>query len=201
MRLILVRHGESQHNVGGFIAGLSGCRGLTGRGLSQARALAERIRKTDEWNDCGALLCSPMRRATQTAEILRDALPVTKAEADDGLCELHPGKADGLSWDDYCATYGTFDLVAFPTRPFSPGGENWSDFLSRVRATLERLAARFAGQTVVAVTHGGFIVASILVLFDIPRPGTGAHLEPAHLSLTEWNFSEGIWRLARFNDQ
>src|SRR2546430_1881588 len=70
----------------------------------------------------------------------------------------------------------------------------------RVSATLERLARRFAGQTVVAVTHAGFIVASVLVLFDIPRPGTGARLDPGSTSLTEWRVAQARWRLVRFND-
>ena len=74
------------------------------------------------------------------------------------------------------------------------------EFAQRVRATLERLARRFAGQTVVAVTHAGFIVASVLVLFDIPRPGTGAHLDPGYTSLTEWRVEEARWQLVRFND-
>ena len=72
--------------------------------------------------------------------------------------------------------------------------------MGRVRATLERLAKHFVGKTVVAVTHAGFIVASILVLFDIPRPGTGAYIDPVHTSLTEWNTADGVWRLNRFND-
>ena len=59
---------------------------------------------------------------------------------------------------------------------------------------------RFAGQTVVAVTHAGFIVASFLVLFDIPRPRTGARVDPTHLSRTEWRVCQGTWKLVRFNE-
>lgn len=69
-----------------------------------------------------------------------------------------------------------------------------------MRATLERLAIQFAGQTVVAVTHVGFIVASLLVLFEIPRPGTGARLDPEETSLTEWRLAEAHRQLVRFND-
>jgi broad specificity phosphatase PhoE len=97
-------------------------------------------------------------------------------------------------------SYETFDLVTSPARAFAPGGESWQEFLERVRATLDRLAVRFAGQTVVAATHAGFIVASVLVLFDIPRPGTGARLDPGSSSLTEWRVEEGRWQLVRFND-
>lgn len=200
MRLVLIRHGQSEHGVRGAIAMPLGCSGLTERGFQRTQALADRLHVTGELNDCRALLCSPVLRARQTAEILAGALPVGVVEEDDGLCEVHPGEADGLSWEDYHAGYGGFDLVTSPTRAFSPGGESWSEFLLRVRGTLERLAERFTGQTVVAVTHAGFIVASFLVLFDIPRPGTGARLDPAHLSQTEWSVSEAAWRLVRFND-
>lgn len=200
MRLVLIRHAESEHGVRGVIAMPSGCGGLTGRGFQQAQALADQLRTTGELKDCRALICSPALRARQTADVLADALPVEVIEQDGGLCEIYPGEADGLSWGEYRAKFGGFDLVTFPVRPFSPGGESWSDFLLRVRATLERLAERFTGQTVVAVTHAGFIVASFLVLFDIPRPGTGTRLDPAHLSLTEWHVSEASWRLVRFND-
>lgn len=200
MRLVLVRHGESEHGLRRMIAGPRGCLGLTERGIHQAQALAGRLRATGELNDCCALLSSPWRRARQTADVLADALPVEAVEDDPGLCELHPGEADGLSWEDYSARYGQFDLLTSPTRPFAPGGESWSDFLARVEGTLSRLAERFQGQAVVAVSHGGFVVASVLALFDIPRPGTGARLDAGHTSLTEWSFSEGTWRLTRFND-
>jgi probable phosphoglycerate mutase len=74
------------------------------------------------------------------------------------------------------------------------------EFIARVRTTHQRLADRFAGQTVVAVTHAGFVVASLLVLFDIPRPGTGSSLEPSYASLTEWRLSGTTWTLVRYND-
>lgn len=198
MRLILIRHGESQHGVRGMIAGMRGCTGLTEKGFRQAHELAGRLAATSGFNDCNRLLCSPVRRAQQTAEILLGGLPVDSMDEDIDLCEVHPGEADGLSWVDYRERYGEFDLIASPDRPFSPGGESWSQFLIRVRSTLDRLPVQHAGQTVVAVTHAGFIVASILVLFDIPRPGSGARLDPEYLSVTEWSVEAGRWKLVRF---
>ncbi len=200
MRLILIRHGESDHARRNVIAGRVSCRGLTERGFQQVQLLAHRFGVTGEVSDCRALLCSPVLRAMQTAEVLARTLPVGPIEQDCDLCELHPGEADGLSWEAYRATYGVFDLPTSPTRAFAPGAESWLEFIERVRATLERLARRFAGQTVVAVTHAGFIVASVLVLFDIPRPGTGARLDPGSTSLTEWRVAQARWRLVRFND-
>jgi probable phosphoglycerate mutase len=192
----MIRHGESEHSLRGMIAGYASCPGLTAHGFQQAQLLADRLRATGEARDCAMLLSSTVLRARQTADALGRELGLGPAEQDCDLCELHPGAADGLSWDAYREKYGTFDLIAEPGRPFAPGAESWGEFLGRVRATLERLATRFEGQTVIAVTHAGFIVAAFLSLFAIPRPGTGARIDPAYASITEWVFSQvyGGWR-------
>jgi len=200
MRLFLIRHGESQHSQRGIIAGYASCPGLTARGFQQAQLLADRLRATGEVADCVALLSSTVLRARQTAEVLGHELGLGLVEQDCDLCELHPGAADSLTWEAYRAMYGGFDLVAEPDRPFADGAESWLEFLGRVQTTLDRLAARFEGQTVIAVTHAGFIVAAFLVLFAIPRSGTGARIDPAYASITEWEFSERVWRLVRYND-
>ena len=200
MRLLLIRHGESEHSLRGMIAGHASCPGLTARGFQQSKLLADRLRATGEASDCVTLLSSTVLRARQTAEVLGRELHLGPIEQDCALCELHPGAADGLSWAAYREMYGTFDLIQEPDRPFAADAESWLDFLDRVRATLDRLATRFEGRTVIAVTHAGFIVASLLVLFAIPRPGTGARVDPAYTAITEWQHTAPTWRLVRFND-
>ncbi len=200
MRLLLIRHGASHHSAAGLIAMPRGCTGLTDAGVTQVDALARRLRATDELADCAALLASPVRRARETADLLLPALSVGGVAIEPGLMKLLPGVADGLSLAQYRAAYGDHDPVALPGHPFAPGGASWRDFLARVRATLETLAARHDGATVVAVTHAGFIVATVLVAFAIPRPGTGAWLAPAHTGLTGWRVADGRWELARYND-
>lgn len=197
MRLILIRHGASAH--GGIIARRLSCPGLTDEGFKQAHLLSRRLNTMPEASDCHAVLSSPVLRAYQTAEVLArsgEILPITQ---DNDLTEIHPGEAEGLSWDAYRSQYGEFDIVAEPSRPFAPGGESWLQFMGRVRAALQRLAETYSGQTVLAVTHAGFIVASILVVFEIPRTSRG-WLEPLHASLTEWNVTPERWTLVRYND-
>jgi broad specificity phosphatase PhoE len=200
MRLLLIRHGESEHSLRQIIAGYASCPGLTARGFQQAQLLADRFGTTGEVSDCATVLSSTVLRARQTAEVLARELHLGPIAQDCDLCELHPGAADGMSWEAYRQAYGTFDLIASPNRPFAAGAESWLDFVGRVQATLDRLAAAFDGQTVIAVTHAGFIVAALLVLFAIPRPGTGARVDPAYTAITQWEFSQASWRLERFND-
>ena len=200
MKLILARHAESMQFFNRIISGPVGCQGLTEKGFVQAQALAERFRGTGEMKDCRVLLSSPVQRTRQTAGILAAALPGCTVEEDPGLCELLPGESDGMTKEEARARYPSFDLLAYPDRKVAPGGESWLDFTGRVRAVMQGLADRYEGQTVLAVTHAGFIVVSVLVLFDIPRPGTGAYLDPDFTGLTEWNYSAGKWQLGKYND-
>lgn len=202
VRLILIRHGDSHHSRRGVIGGPIGCTGLTERGTQQARALGAQLRATGDLGEGVTLLSSPWPRARETADLLALAPPGITVEAHPGLRELDPGEADGLSWADYRARYGAFDLQTSPDRPFSPGGESWTAYTARVETTLEGLAERFAGRTVVAVTHAGFIVNAFLSLFGVPGPGSRrrAWLDPVHTALTEWRVAGTSWHLIRYND-
>ena len=73
-RLVIVRHGEAVSNAEDIVAGHVGCTGLTERGRRQVAALAERLRRTGELEGAAALYSSVLRRAVETAEILRPAL-------------------------------------------------------------------------------------------------------------------------------
>jgi probable phosphoglycerate mutase len=200
MRLLLIRHAESEHSHSRTIADLLGCTGLTTTGVQQAYSLQKRLRTMPKLATCAALLSSPVLRARQTADIVADSLPQCLVINDADLREIVPGLADGMNWESYRQTYGKFDLLGEPDRPFAPEGESWHGFLARVQTTLERLASQYAEQTVVAVTHAGFIIATLFVLFGIPRPGTGARLDPRYTSLTGWELTGGNWRLERYND-
>jgi broad specificity phosphatase PhoE len=67
MRLLLIRHGQSHHEVTNTIADLRGCQGLTPEGLAQARALSERVRRWPDAAEWPILLSSPVPRPTKPA--------------------------------------------------------------------------------------------------------------------------------------
>ncbi len=184
VRLVLVRHGEGNVNVQGMIGGLHGCTGLTERGREQVRALARRWVSASFRPD--VLVSSPVRRARETADLLAASLPGLMVAEDCDLCELHVGAADGLSWSDYDARYGRFHLENEPSRAFGPGAESWAEMMVRVQGCLEELSIRWHDQTVVMVTHAGFIVTSLLWLLAIPNVTGRAYLDPGFTSVTCW---------------
>lgn len=197
-RLVLIRHGEAMVNVDGIIGGLQGCRGLTDLGRRQVRALTAR------WMEAGfrpdVLVSSPVRRARETGDCIASAFPGLVVTEDCALCEMHLGEADGLSWPEYDTRYGRFDLEAEPSRPFAPGAESWADVMARVRTCLDQMAVTHSGETVVVVTHAGFIVASLIALLGMPISTDRAYLDPQFTSITCWHWTPERWTLVTFND-
>jgi broad specificity phosphatase PhoE len=196
MRLILIRHAESRHNFEKLITVRSACPGLTGLGFTQAQALAQRLQASRELEGTTRLLCSPALRARQTAETIAPALGLP-VWVDDRLIEQDTGAAEGLTRAEYEARYGSFNLITEPTRPFAPGGESWEQYTARVEAAMQSIALVHPGQTVVAVTHAGFIVTSFLIQLGKTR----GWIDPAFTALTEWEWKEdrAIWCLVRYN--
>ncbi len=197
MRLILVRHGHSKHGDENIIAGKIGCKGLTEQGRQQAEQLARHLKNQPFSGD--VLLSTSVKRAYQTAATV--AAHINRPlQIHDGLCELLPGDADGLSWTDYRQRYTEFDFAAHPDKPFAPNGESWNQFVDRVKITLNSLYQTYKDRDVIAVTHAGFIVVSFLVLFEAPFFNRRSVIHPDYTGLTEWHVSDEIWQLVRFND-
>lgn len=69
MKLLLIRHAESEHNVRGLLAGSTDS-ALTNHGLTQTQKLGQRIAK--EAHDVKAIFASDLKRAKITAEAIRD---------------------------------------------------------------------------------------------------------------------------------
>ena len=159
---------------------------------------------TTRWSREGfrpdALYSSPVRRARETAEILAANLPGLVVVDDCDLCEMHNGEADGLTWQEYDARYGRFNIMEEPSRPFAPGAESWDDVVARVRCRLEELATRHVGETVGVVTHSGFIIASLLGLLVVQNSSDRASLDPWYTSITSWHRDTKRWSLECFND-
>ena len=201
MRLLLVRHGDAHAGFSGVIGGVQGCAGLTDLGRRQAEALRDHLLASGRVR-ADVLLASTLPRAIETAEIIAPGLGIEMAGQHCDLCEVHTGEADGLTWAEYGTRYGSFDMEAEPDRVFAPEGESWNSFNARVSTMLDRVAAEYEGQTVVAVCHAGVIMASVRRLLGVPHPGTGAQLRPSNTGLTEWEHDPQLdrWTLHSFNE-
>lgn len=164
MRLILVRHGETECNKRDIWHGWDEC-ALTERGQSQARAVAARL--ADEPID--VVYSSPSRRAFETATAIAEQhglIPLIE----EGLRERNAGDLEGMAIPDVLAAHPTIwedrDADLWGWSP--PGGETFAKVLARVRESVERLRARHEGQTVVIATHMGPVRVLLCELAGIP---------------------------------
>jgi 2,3-bisphosphoglycerate-dependent phosphoglycerate mutase len=211
-RVVLVRHGEAECNVSGVCGGPRGCHGLTPLGVRQVEALCDRLGSTGELAGADALYASVLPRAVQTGELLAPTLrtigpggtpgPAPALQLDCGLCELHPGEADALTWGEFTARFGDPDWDTDPDRPIAPGGESWTGFVARVDEALTALVHRHPGQLVVVACHAGVIEASLLSKLPVAGGADGARLglRTHHASMTTWEVEHGRWRLLGYND-
>ena len=205
-RLVLVRHGQGICNVERTIEGVATCRGLSALGLKQAVAVAARLAHDRLTIDHA--ITSPIRRARETADQIAKALDLTLYE-DPQFEEIRPGDAEGLTWDQYSAFYGTTEGWN-ATVPFAPNAEAWTDFAARVAAGLDQISDEHRDKTVLIVAHGGVVDASLFHYFGLdPTVQSPIDFESSNTGITEWerrtftllDTSEvHRWRLARYND-
>ncbi len=204
--LIFVRHGQGHCNVERTIEGVSTCRGLTDLGREQAQRLAERLVRQQLRPD--TIIASPIRRARETVEIVASALNL-ELDFDASFEEVRPGEAEGMTWDQYSAFFGTTEGWN-PNVPFAPGAEAWNDFAARVSSGIDRITSNHAGKKLMVVAHGGIVDASLFHFFGLdPTVQSPIDFETRNTSITEWerrtftppNTDEvHRWRLARYND-
>src|SRR6266542_817653 len=163
MRLLLIRHAESQGN---FERRLQGRREfpLTERGVDQAHALAERLAS----RPLTAVYSSPVGRAMHTAEVIA-AKACLDVIAEPRLQEYDFGEAvSGLTWQEIGEQQSAI-MEAFRSGgldfPAYPGEEGRVAFQDRVRSAMRDIAEHHEGRESVAViTHAGPIT---LFLFDV----------------------------------
>ena len=200
-RVVLVRHGEAECNIAGVVGGRLGCSGLTERGRHEAGALRTRLLETGELAAAEAVYASVLARARETAAIIAPGVGSGGGPRTDcDLCELHPGEADGLSWDEFRLRYGEPDWDHDPDALVAPGGESWTGFVRRASSAVARLADAHRGALVVAVCHAGVIEATLLGFLPVAVHQGRLRLPTQHTSLTEWELGPFGWRLVRYND-
>jgi phosphoserine phosphatase len=158
MRLIIVRHGESEWNrIHRYQGQLDAP--LSGLGLRQAEALGQRLKG----EALDHIYTSPLQRAALTARAIAAHHPAVPFATSDALLEIHHGEWQGKFADEILAEYGDGlrEWRQHPTRAQMPGGESFSNILKRTLDFREELCARHQDQTILVSTHD--VVVKILV--------------------------------------
>ena len=154
----LARHGETDWNAANRWQGHTDVP-LNDNGRAQARALAERLRRSG----IGGVVASDLSRAHETARIVAAELGVAMAYVDPGLRERGFGVFEGLTRIE-CETQHAEAWTAWLERKRPPhGGERSEELKVRIVAAVGRVAERVARDDAPAlvVTHGGALRSAV----------------------------------------
>jgi len=149
MRLILIRHGETDWNVIGRYQGQADPL-LNENGISQAHQLALKLTAEDLTMIC----TSPLKRAVQTAEIVSEYLSIPMS-IDPRLMEIHQGDWQTRLRSEIEVLYPDL-FKSWETEPWEvtpPQGEHLSEVQLRVDASIIDLARRHPDESVGLVAH------------------------------------------------
>ena len=146
--IMLVRHGETEWNVGEIFRGRIDIE-LNETGIKQAGQLAEYLSKVK----IDAIFSSPLKRALKTAEIIADHHKL-EATITPGLIDFDYGQWQGLPHQEVKEKYEELyaEWVNHPDRVKMPAGENLEDVRKRAMGVVANIIARCRGR-VVLVSH------------------------------------------------
>lgn len=156
-RWVLVRHGQTAWNLANRIQGRSDVR-LNATGRQQAERAGVELAKDGPWD---LVVCSPLVRARQTAQIIADYLGVWQVLEVEDLSERDYGQAEG----------GYFGQMSEEDRRTMLGhGETEDDVVVRAVRALRKLVEENPESRVVIVAHGTLIRLVLGALAKNPHP-------------------------------
>lgn len=198
MRLLLIRHGETDWNVTLQYQGHAPIP-LNEQGRRQAHRVADRLARR---GDATALYASDIARAWETAAIISAAVGLSPQPIPE-LREIDVGQWEGLTPDELHQRYPDHmrEYEQDPAHTVRLGGESYAQMQSRVLAGIQRLQeTHHLDETVLAVSHGGAIRTLICHVLNLDLHYFG-RMWLDNGSITELRYTTKYgWRLIRLND-
>ena len=156
MKITFVRHGQTDFNKEGKTQGQEVDLPLNDAGIAQAEAVILPSPNID------LIISSPLKRASQTAEIINRKYNAPLLHMDDAK-EFNYGTLSGKTWAEIEAETGDMDIhkkditASYDYRPY--GGESADEVRERVTRFLNEVKMNHSDKNVLIVTHGGIIEA------------------------------------------
>lgn len=157
MRLILVRHGQTEWNRESRILGHTDIE-LNEEGRKQVERLALALKE----ERVAAIYSSPLRRALETAQTIA-GFHRLGVKSDDAFKEIDAGELDGLTYEEMGAHYGDFlkQWLKGASSLVMPGGESLEQLQHRAWQGVERMLQDHSQGVVIMVSHNCTILCII----------------------------------------
>ena len=160
MKLYVMRHGQTNWNVLGKVQGCTDIE-LNEKGRQQA----EEIKKLLDYKDIDLIICSPLIRARQTAEIISQGRDI-RLIIDERISERDFGEFEGKQKD---VDYDWVEFWDWEQNKCYERAESVRDFLERISNIIEKIKKDYKGKNVLIVTHSG-VCAMIYCYFNNIKP-------------------------------
>ena len=196
-RLILVRHGETEGNVSQVWHGSLDAP-LTPRGEQQVAATAARLARLMDDLPAHAFYVSPLPRAQSTAAAIAAAIGMTP-QVEPDLREFDLGDWEGRTFRELREQENLWGRWEQDPGFAPPNGESPRSFGRRAAQTLTRLADRHWGQTVLVVTHGGYI-GNVLAAWLGKNGADWRAFDPPNCSISILRCDGAMWQGELVND-
>ncbi|MDL2235696.1 histidine phosphatase family protein [Christensenellaceae bacterium OttesenSCG-928-L17] len=158
MKVIFIRHGESQANKDGVIAGSRLDSPLTKKGISDAKLTASNLQSLR--HEINYVISSPLIRALDTARIIIAELVLdTEIEIMSEFAERDAGSATGAKKGD--RTFALMDMADKANE-----AETSREMYDRLKRGVDKL--KKLNGTVLVASHNGAIKAVRAVLAGLP---------------------------------
>jgi probable phosphoglycerate mutase len=185
MLLGFVRHGTTTWNKEGRMQGQLDTE-LTDEGREQAIRLGTSLRG-GTWQ---GIVCSDLKRAKETAELVAEHAGIPLLRADARLREKGFGELEGTTLEERLSRWGEEWRVKAPGQESDEAvWQRWLDFFER------ELLAQFRDRQLLVVSHGAYI-GRILKFKGLERPDNLL----VNASLTVLKRSGDRWEAVLYND-
>lgn len=180
MEILLVRHGQTEWNLLKKVQGKADIQ-LNKKGIKQAEYIRDFLKN----EKIDLILCSPLKRAIQTAEIVNEGRNI-RMIIDKRVSERDFGEFEGMSNTD-------FDFNAFWSYRQNlkyDKAENIKEFFKRVYDFLDSIKNEYAGKRILIVSHGGISIPVRCYFEGIPNVDTLLPLCLENCEVVKYSYKE-----------
>ena len=182
MSLLITRHGQTDWNLRRKVQGKSNI-GLNEVGIEQAEKLAKKLAN----EPIDLIICSPLLRARQTAEIINKNrnIPIIY---DNRISEIDYGEFEGMELAD-------FNLSAFWNYYNNNKylrAENIKEFFKRVYDFIDKQKKKKKEKNILLVAHGGISIAVNCYFNGVPADGVVLKMGLHNCEYTKYEFQRKL---------
>ena len=160
MKIYYVRHGQTDWNLAERMQGGGSEKKLNETGIKQAKETKQELENVKY----DVLICSPMHRAIQTAEIINKDRNVPII-IDERIRERKLGELEGNKVTDETEK----KIWDYNLNYQIPNGENIHDFEKRILEFFNEIKLKYVDKTVLIVAHGGIAKVIKMHLYGMPE--------------------------------